>query len=212
MSRLLKPFVFLVCLIPLGGLVFATVTANLGANPVETITRETGQWTLRFLLLTLCATPLCRLSGWGWPLRIRRMLGLYAFFYVCLHFTTYLWLDQFFNWFDILIDIGKRPFITAGFTAFILLIPLAVTSNKVMIRKLGRRWKPLHSLVYPISVLALLHYAWMVKADLLQPAIYLLVLILLLAYRLVVNLSQHKVVSASRSRVLEDPVSTLANR
>ena len=200
MSKLLKPFVFLICLLPLGTLVFATVTGNLGANPIETITLETGEWTLRFLLLTLCATPLRRLSGWGWPVRIRRMLGLYAFFYVSLHFTTYLWLDQFFNWFDILIDIGKRPFITVGFSAFVLLIPLAVTSNRVMIRKLGRKWKPLHSLVYPISVFALLHYVWLVKADLLKPTIYLIILILLLGYRLVVSLSQQKVVTVKPSR------------
>jgi sulfoxide reductase heme-binding subunit YedZ len=129
------------------------------------------------------------------------MLGLYTFFYVSLHFTTYLWLDQFFNWFDILMDIGKRPFITVGFSAFILLIPLAVSSNRVMIRKLGRKWKPLHSLVYPISVLALLHYVWLVKADLLEPTIYLIILILLLAFRLVASLSLKKAAIVKPGRV-----------
>ncbi len=190
MSKTLKPLVFIFSLLPLAALVYAAFTNNLGANPVETLTHETGEWGLRFLLLTLCATPLRGVSGWAWPLRIRRMLGLYAFFYASLHLTTYLWLDQFFNWVDIVVDIGKRPYIAVGFLAFVLLIPLAITSNKIMIRRLRQKWKPLHTLVYPISVMVLLHYVWLVKADLLAPTVYLLVVIVLLAYRLVTRLSK----------------------
>ena len=171
---------------------FDAFANHLGANPVEAITHETGEWGLRFLLLTLLATPLRKMSGWRWPIQVRRMLGLYAFFYASLHFTTYLWLDQFFDWGDILIDISKRPYITVGFLAILLLMPLAVTSNKIMIRKLGQKWKSLHSLIYPLSVMVLLHYVWLVKADLLESTIYLLILIILLAYRLIASLSANK--------------------
>ena len=196
---MLKICIFTICLIPLGSLVLGAFSQALGTNPVETITHQTGEWALRFLLLTLCATPLRKLFGWTWPLRIRRMLGLYVFFYASVHLLTYLWLDQFFNWLDILVDIGKRPYITVGFSAFILLVPLAVTSNKVMMRKLGRKWKPLHTLVYIISVMALLHYVWLVKSDLLEPAIYLLILILLLTYRLVISLSPKRSLAPANS-------------
>ncbi|MEM7293720.1 MAG: protein-methionine-sulfoxide reductase heme-binding subunit MsrQ [Pseudomonadota bacterium] len=192
MKILLKPTVFIVCLLPFIGLIYDAVTQSLGANPVEAITHETGEWALRFLLITLCATPLQRWRKWSWPVRIRRMLGLYAFFYAALHFTTYFWLDQFFDWQAMLIDIVKRPYILVGFLAFILLIPLAATSNRFMIRKLGRQWKSLHALVYPIAVLVLLHYVWLVKADLLEPAIYLGVLLVLLSVRLIGMLTASK--------------------
>jgi sulfoxide reductase heme-binding subunit YedZ len=147
------------------------------------MTHETGEWTLRFLLLTLMITPLRRLSGKSWLIKLRRMLGLYAFFYACLHFITYIWFDQYFDWMEIVRDIPKRPFITVGFTAFVLLIPLAVTSNNKMMRRLKKNWVKLHKLVYVIAVLGVLHFLWLVKADTLEPLIYASILLLLLGYR-----------------------------
>jgi sulfoxide reductase heme-binding subunit YedZ len=179
--RCSKTLVFLAALLPLVSLTWK----DPGANPVETLTHHTGLWGLRLLLLTLAVTPLRRLTGWNWLLRFRRMLGLFAFFYVCLHLGVYLVFDHFFDWQGIGADILKRPYITVGFLAFLLLIPLAVTSTNSMIRRLGgRRWQRLHRLVYVIGVLAVLHFAWLVKADLLQPAIYGLILAVLLGYRL----------------------------
>jgi sulfoxide reductase heme-binding subunit YedZ len=164
--------------------VFAA-TDNLGANPIEFITRSTGTWTLVGLMLTLTITPLRKMTGWGSLLRIRRMLGLFSFFYATLHFITYIWLDQFFDLGAIIHDVYKRPFITVGFSAFILLIPLALTSSNVMIRRLGaKRWQQLHKLVYLIAILGVLHYVWLVKKDLTQPLIYAGVLTLLLGWRL----------------------------
>ena len=183
LTALVKPITFILCSLPLAGLVFAAFKNDLGSNPVEHITHDTGVWAFRLLFITLCATPLRDMTKWAWPLRIRRMLGLFAFFYASLHLLIYLWLDQAFTLTDILIDIGKRPYITVGFLAFLLLVPLAVTSNKYMVRKLKQHWKPLHMMIYPITVLAVLHYVWLVKADLLNPAIYLVLLILLLTYR-----------------------------
>ncbi|MBU0592851.1 MAG: sulfoxide reductase heme-binding subunit YedZ [Gammaproteobacteria bacterium] len=180
-----KILLFLACLIPLARLLWLGFNGGLGANPIEFITRSTGTWTLTFLLVTLGVTPLRRLSGWQWPIRLRRMLGLFAFFYACLHFTTYIWLDQFFDFSGIYQDIFKRPFITIGFTSFLLLIPLAVTSTQAMMRRLGgRNWQRLHRLVYLITVGGVLHYWWLVKKDVTQPAIYAAVLVLLLGYRL----------------------------
>ncbi|MBV5324786.1 MAG: sulfoxide reductase heme-binding subunit YedZ, partial [Rhodospirillaceae bacterium] len=145
---------------------------TLGANPIEFITRSTGTWTLVGLLATLSVTPLRQLSGRASLIRYRRMLGLFAFFYACLHFATYLWLDQFFDPAAIARDIAKRPFITVGFTAFTLLIPLAATSNHAMMRRLGRRWQLLHRLIYLIAVLGVIHYLWLVKKDLTEPLLY----------------------------------------
>jgi sulfoxide reductase heme-binding subunit YedZ len=143
----------------------------LGANPIETITRASGEWALRFLLITLAVTPLRRLTGLHWLLRLRRMLGLYAFAYAAAHFTIYLWLDQFFDWGAIARDILERPFITVGFAAFVLLIPLAATSNSFAIRRLGgRQWQALHRSVYAIAIFAVLHFWWLVKADIGRPA------------------------------------------
>ncbi|MFO1351142.1 MAG: protein-methionine-sulfoxide reductase heme-binding subunit MsrQ [Gammaproteobacteria bacterium] len=178
-----KPILFIVALLPLGRLIGWAVNDGLGANPVETITRYTGDWTLRFLLITLAVTPLRQLTGWNWLQRFRRMLGLFAFFYVCLHFTTFLVFDHFFDLQGIMEDIVKRPYITVGFTAFVLLIPLAVTSTNAMMKRLGRRWQKLHRLVYGIAVLGVLHYLWLVKADISEPLIYGTMLALLLAYR-----------------------------
>jgi sulfoxide reductase heme-binding subunit YedZ len=156
---------------------------NLGANPIEETTHRTGDWALRFLLITLAVTPLRRWFGWGRLHRLRRMFGLYAFFYALLHFLTYLVLDQFFDWGEIIKDIIKRPYITMGFSAFVMLIPLAATSTNGMMRRLGRRWGQLHQLVYVIAVAGVLHYLWLVKADTRQPLIYAFVLLFLLLAR-----------------------------
>ncbi len=181
--QIAKPLVFLLCLAPLALLVVQTVTDDLGANPVETITHVTGAWALRLLLVTLAMTPMKRLIGQPWPIRFRRMLGLFAFFYAALHLLTYLWLDQGFDGQAILEDLVKRPYITLGFTAFVLLLPLALTSTRAMVRRLGRRWKTLHRAVYAVAMLGVLHFAWLVKADLFEPATYGLVLAVLLAAR-----------------------------
>ena len=182
----LKWLVFLIALIPLAKLAWLGLHDGLGANPIEKITRTTGYWTLNFLLITLAATPLRALTGWNWPIRWRRMLGLFAFFYACLHFLTYLVLDQFFDWPAIIKDIAKRPYITLGFPAFVLLIPLAITSTRKMVQRLGgRRWKMLHSLVYPISMAGVVHFWWLVKKDLTEPAQFAVALALLLGFRLI---------------------------
>ena len=182
-SYIIKPFLFMVCLVPFIALVIGAVNNTLGANPVEIMTHETGEWTLRLLLVTLAITPLRRLSGKSWLIKLRRMLGLYTFFYACLHFITYIWLDQYFDWMEIIRDIPKRPFITVGFAAFVLLIPLAVTSNNKMMRRLKKNWIKLHKLVYVIAVLGVLHFLWLVKADTLEPLIYASILLILLGYR-----------------------------
>ncbi|HOB60557.1 MAG TPA: protein-methionine-sulfoxide reductase heme-binding subunit MsrQ [Candidatus Competibacteraceae bacterium] len=183
-SLAVKPLVFVACLLPLAWLLWLTWQGQLGVNPVETLSHRTGDWSLRFLLLTLAVTPLRRLSGWNRLQRFRRMLGLFAFFYVGLHFAVYLVFDQFFDWQAIVADVAKRPYITVGFTAFLLLIPLAVTSTNGMMKRLGRNWQRLHRLVYLIAVLGVLHYAWLVKADLREPLLYGGLLSVLLGYRL----------------------------
>lgn len=176
--------VFVVALLPLVRLAVGVWLEQLGPNPIETITRSTGTWTLVFLLVTLAVTPARRLTGWNWLLRLRRMLGLYAFFYGVLHFVTYLWLDQFFDVAAIVKDVIKRPFITIGFAAFLLMIPLAVTSTNAMVRRLGaRRWLALHRVVYAVAVCGVVHYWWLVKRDVTDPALYAGVLALLLGYR-----------------------------
>lgn len=182
---LIKITVFLLCLIPFVWMVWDVFTENLGANPVEALSHRTGDWTLRFLLMVLAITPLRKLTGWTWWMRYRRMLGLYAFFYACVHFMVYVAIDLYFSFDQVLEDIVKRPYITVGFLAFVLLIPLAATSTKQMMRSLGKRWKRIHQLVYPIAVLGVIHYIWLVKADLLQPLIYAAILALLLGYRVV---------------------------
>lgn len=184
MARHTKPLLFLICLLPLVRLLYLGFSGGLGANPIEFITRSTGTWTLVGLLLTLAITPLRRLTGRNELVRYRRMLGLFAFLYACLHFVTYIWLDQFFDLAGILKDIYKRPFITVGVAAFLLLLPLAITSTNAMMRRLGRRWQPLHRLVYLIGVLGVVHYLWLVKKDLTQPLIYAGVLLVLLGLRL----------------------------
>lgn len=178
-----KPLVFLLALLPLGRLGVLAAGGRLGANPIEFVTHSTGTWALVFLLLTLAVTPLRRLAGIN-LLRLRRLLGLFAFFYASLHLLTYLWWDQFFDWSEILRDVMKRPFITAGVTAYGLMLPLAVTSNQAMMRRLGRRWQTLHRLVYAVAIAAVVHYGWLVKKDITQPVVYALILGVLLALRL----------------------------
>jgi len=182
----LKITVFLLALFPLCKLGLSAYFDDLGANPIEKITRTTGYWTLSFLLITLTITPMRRLSGWSWPARLRRMLGLFVFFYGSLHFLTYLVLDQFFDWTSIVNDIVKRPYITVGFPAFILLIPLAITSTNRMMKRLGgKRWRTLHSLIYLIAVGGVVHYWWLVKKDITNPLAFALLLAVLLGIRLI---------------------------
>ena len=183
-ARLLKPLVFAAALVPLAYLSVGAVLGTLGANPIETITRSTGTWTLRMLVATLAMTPARWLSGRNEFVRLRRMLGLFAFFYACLHLLTYLWLDQFFDWAAIAKDVAKRPFITAGFSAYVLLVPLAITSTAGMIRRLGgRTWRRLHRLAYVAAALGVVHYWWLVKLDTRPPRNYAIVLAALLLVR-----------------------------
>jgi len=179
-----KFWIFGICLFPLVRLIVLGGSGGLGANPIEFITHSTGTWTLTGLMVTLSVTPLRRLTGRAELIRYRRMLGLFTFFYASLHFVTYVWLDQFFDPAAIAKDIIKRPFITVGFAAFVLLIPLAATSTHAMMRRLGRRWQQLHRLVYLVAMLGVIHYVWLVKKDLTQPLIYGAVLALLLVMRL----------------------------
>ncbi len=183
-----KPVVFIAALMPLLFMAAGLFLDRLGANPIEVITRDTGEWALRFLLLTLAMTPLRRLTGLPVWIRLRRMLGLFAFFYASLHLTTYLWLDQFFDWGEIWLDILERPFITVGMLTFLLLAPLAATSTKGMMRRLKKRWVLLHKLVYIATPAAVLHFWWMKdsKADISEPLLYTVILAALLGYRLVV--------------------------
>jgi len=184
--RWFKPVVFLACLVPLARLGWKAYHAALGANPIEVITHSTGDWTLIFLLITLAITPLRKITRQPWLIRFRRMFGLFAFFYVCLHFLTYIWLDKFFDLHEMLADVAKRRFITVGFTGFLLLIPLALTSTAGSIRRLGgKRWQALHRLIYFAAAAGVIHYYWLVKADKRKPLEYAAVLGILLAYRVV---------------------------
>ncbi len=182
-SFLIKPVVFILCLLPFILLFWQALNDGLGTNPVETLSHETGQWALRFLLITLVITPLRRISKINWLIKLRRMLGLFAFFYASMHFITYIWLDQFFDWREILIDIPKRPFITIGFVSFVLLIPLVVTSTSAMQRRLKKKWKVLHRLVYIIPVLVIVHFIWSLKADYTEPFIYAAIFFILMLMR-----------------------------
>lgn len=190
---ILKVAVWIACLLPLARLIYRGITHDLTANPIEFITLSTGIWTLTFLMASLAITPLRHITGQNWLIRFRRLLGLFAFFYALLHFLIYLVLDQTFDLDSIVHDIGKRPFITMGFTAFVLLIPLAITSTAWSIRKLGgRRWNLLHRLVYVSGVAAVIHFWWKVKADTRQPAIYAVILAVLLLARIFWNMKQQQ--------------------
>lgn len=196
--QLSKLLLFVVCLIPACVLGWNFYHDQLGANPFEALTRDSGEWTLRFLLVTLLMTPLREILHRSWPVQLRRMLGLYSFFYACLHLLTYLWFDQFFDWQEIANDILKRPFITAGITAWILLVPLAATSTNGMMRRLGRRWKRLHRCIYLIAILGVVHFIWLVKADLREPLIYAGLLLILLGYRVAKWRQKHELGIAAR--------------
>jgi sulfoxide reductase heme-binding subunit YedZ len=202
-SKWSKPAVFLLCLIPLGLLGWRVLHGGLGANPIEFITHATGDWTLRFLIITLCVTPLRKILAVPELIRFRRMLGLFAFFYACLHFTTYIWLDKFFDLSEMWKDIAKRKYITVGFTAFVLLIPLAITSTAGMIRRLGgKRWQMLHRLIYVSAALGVIHYYWLVKSAVIKPLTYGAIVAVLLLWRLLDSISKRK---QSGARIAAQP-------
>ena len=180
----LKSLVHLLALAPAAWLLYRALHDKLGADPIAALTHGTGDWTIRFLLLSLAMTPLRKILNTSWPIRFRRMLGLYAFFYASLHFAIYLFLDLGSYWSQIGPDIIKRPFITVGFTAWLLLLPLAVTSNQWMMRRLKKNWIKLHKLVYLIGILAVVHYYWLVKSDVREPLMYGGILLVLFAVRL----------------------------
>ncbi len=186
----LKGGLFLVCLLPLTNLLletFGVAGMGLGANPVEELIHRCGIWGLNFLLVTLAITPLRKITGWVWLLRLRRMFGLFAFFYICLHFLVYAGLDQRFDVKAIFEDVIERPYITLGMTGLLLLIPLAISSTNGMMRRLGRRWQKLHRLVYVIGILGVWHFFWQVKLDIREPLVYIAILLVLLGFRVVVS-------------------------
>ena len=186
LRKAVKPAVFALCLLPLALILRDGFTGHLTAEPIKEITHRTGDWTLRFLVMTLAITPLRRLTGWNALQSYRRMLGLFAFFYVCLHFLViYLVLDKFFAWHEIVKDIAKRPYITVGFTGFLMFLPLAFTSTRASVKRLGKKWVTLHALIYAIALAGVVHFTWSMKADLLRPTEYGLWLVGLLALRLV---------------------------
>src|SRR5271165_5657288 len=191
--RFTRIAIFLSALIPLGRLVWKAFHDGLGANPIEVVTHTTGDWTLILVLTTLSITPLRRITRQYWLIGVRRMIGLFAFFYGTLHFLTYIWLDKFFDLHEMLKDIAKRPFITVGFSAFVLMIPLALTSTARSIRRLGGKyWQRLHRLIYLTAILGVVHYLWLVKADKHKPLEYGAVLAILLLYRLLVWASENR--------------------
>lgn len=184
---LIKAGLFIFALLPLARLVLLGFLDKLSANPIEFITRSSGDWALYLLALTLAVTPMRQLSGWSWLIGLRRMLGLFTFFYASLHFTTFIWFDHFFDFEAMWKDVLKRPFITVGFAAFVLLFPLAVTSKNSIMKRLGRQWKRLHRLIYLIAVLALLHFWWMRagKQNFAEPILLGSIIILMLAGRVI---------------------------
>jgi methionine sulfoxide reductase heme-binding subunit len=185
MQKLLKTVVFVAALIPLVFLAYRTYTNDLGVNPAETLQLETGGWALKFLVITLAVTPVRRLTGWNRIIQYRRMLGLFAFFYACLHVLTYIVLDKYFAFGEMMADVVKRPFITAGFVAFVAMVPLALTSTKGWIRRLGRRWLILHRLIYVSGAAAAVHFVWKVKVAIGEPVYYAVAVAILLGFRVV---------------------------
>jgi len=199
--RYAKPAVFVLALTPVLWLGFRAFFGSLGVNPAETLQLDTGIWALRFLLITLAITPLRRLTGWNRIIQYRRMLGLFAFFYATLHLFTYIVLDRFFEFSGILEDVAKRPFITAGMSAFALMIPLAITSTKGWIRRLGRKWQLLHRLIYFSAAAACLHFLWKVKVAIGEPVYYAAILGFLLGFRLLWRFRQTASVRRQPARV-----------
>ena len=180
---LLKTGVFIAALVPFLLLLLRGWQNDLGANPIETVTDTTGIWTLRFLAITLAITPLRRITGQVKLIRFRRMLGLFTFFYASMHFLTYIWLDQYFDWRFIAEDIGEHPYVIVGFCAFLIFTAMAITSPRFMVRKMGKNWKKLHNLVYPAAFLACTHFIWLVKSDIREPVIYLAIFVILMLLR-----------------------------
>ena len=202
-NKWIKAPVFLLCLAPLARLVWKGLHHGLGANPIEFITHETGDWILIFLVLTLSITPARHLLHQPQLIRFRRMLGLFAFFYGCLHFATYIGLDKFFDASEMLQDVAKRRFITAGFTAFVLMIPLALTSTAASIRRLGgKRWQRLHRLIYVTAIAGVVHYYWLVKSDVRKPVLYGGIVTLLVGYRLALKRGEKRKGSSTPARSL----------
>jgi sulfoxide reductase heme-binding subunit YedZ len=197
MRRVTKPVLFALALIPVAWLVYGTLTNNLGANPAEAIQLTTGDWALQFLLITLAVTPLRRLTGWNVVIQYRRMLGLFAFFYACLHLASYIVLDKYFDWHSMIADVSKRPFITAGFAAFVSMAPLALTSTKGWIRRLGRRWQKLHRLIYVSAICGAIHFIWKVKVVTGAPVVDGLILLGLLGFRVIWALRQRTIRQAA---------------
>lgn len=179
----IKRLLFVLALIPLARLVWLGFNDNLTANPIEFIERSTGTWALIILLVTLSMTPIRLITGIAWQTQLRRMMGLFMFFYACLHFTTYVWLDHWFDWSEITKHIIKHPYVLVGFSAFVLALPLALTSTNGMMRRLGSRWKRLHYMVYVVAILGVLHFWWLVKKDIREPLVYAIILFLLLGIR-----------------------------
>ena len=182
--NIIKGIFFVLLLIPLIRLIILGINDALGANPIETIERSTGYWALFCLLVSLSITPLRLSLNIIWPIHIRRMIGLYSFFYASLHAVTYFWLDHWFDWQEILNDIIKHPYVLVGFLSLLLLIPLAITSTNKMMKAMGRWWKRLHYLVYLIAVLSILHFLWLVKKDITEPALFAIIFALLISIRI----------------------------
>jgi len=210
-NQVLKPLVWIACLIPLSRLIVGAFMGTLGANPVERITHRTGSATLILLLAGLAITPLRKWTEMYWLIQYRRLVGLFAFFYGTLHFLTYIWLDKFFDIHEMVKDIAKRPFITVGFSAFVLMIPLALTSTAWSIRRLGgKNWQRLHRLIYLTGILGVVHYTWLVKADHRKPIEYGIVLGILLVYRVGVWASEKRNLSATPAPARSRPEVTKA--
>ena len=202
-KRWTKVLVFALSLVPLAYLGWRAWNQDLTANPIEYITHFTGDWTIRFLVFTLAITPLRRVLNLPDLIRFRRMIGLFAFFYAYLHFSTYFGVDKFFDFHEIWGDIAKRPYITVGFTAFVLMIPLAITSTTGWIRRLGgKRWQWLHRLVYASAIAGVVHYYWLVKSDIRQPLLYGFLVALLLGFRAVAALVSRRPAAVSRERAV----------
>jgi sulfoxide reductase heme-binding subunit YedZ len=183
-SRLVKPLIFVLCLVPMGLLARAFFLDQLGANPIEKVELQTGRWTLRMLAITLSVTPLRRITGWNSLVRYRRMLGLFTYFYACTHLLVYIGLDMVFDASDIVEDVLEHLYVTVGMLTFLILTPLAITSTKGWVRRLGKRWVKLHRLIYVAAITGTIHYLWAVKKDTFLPLVYLAIFIVLLGFRL----------------------------
>lgn len=179
----LKPLVFVAALVPLASVVYSLLTNQLGPNPIEVLTDETGEWALRFIVLGLVLTPLRVWLKKPWPVQLRRMIGLFAFFYASVHFSIYFILDQQLDLAAIVADVFERPYITAGSVAFLILLPLAITSNRAMVKRLGKKWQSLHRWVYIAACAAVVHYVWLAKGDRIEPFVYLAIVMVLLIIR-----------------------------